>query len=72
MFDKLPNDRQVVEVRVENHDWQAATYQDGEFVDAYGMPLDPQKISNWRSPNGSLHSARGSTPRGNTPRGNTH
>ena len=61
MFDKLPNDRQMVEVRLENRDWQAATYQDGEFVDAYGMPLDPHKISSWRSPNGNLHSARGKT-----------
>jgi hypothetical protein len=49
MYDKLPNDRQAVEVCVDNHDeWQAATFQNGEFVDAYGMPLDRRHISNWR------------------------
>jgi hypothetical protein len=52
MFDKLPTDRQNVEVRVDNRDWEPATYVDGEFVDAYGMPLDSRKISSWRAPNG--------------------
>jgi hypothetical protein len=41
-------DRQVVEVRVANSDWQPATYTNGEFVDAYGMPLDRRRISGWR------------------------
>jgi probable HAF family extracellular repeat protein len=53
MYDKLPSDRQNVEVRFDNRDWQPATYVDGEFVDEYGMPLDSRKISSWRAPNGS-------------------
>jgi len=51
MFDKLPNDRQPIEVRL-GDEWQAATYQDGQFIDAYGLPLDAGKISSWRDPNG--------------------
>jgi len=54
MYDKeLPSDRQNVEVRLDDHDWQPATYVDGEFVDPYGLPLDRSKISSWRAPNGS-------------------
>jgi hypothetical protein len=52
MLDKLPNERQIVEVRYGN-DWQPATYVDGEFIDRYGMPLDPRKISTWRMPPGA-------------------
>lgn len=52
MFDKLPNDRQPIEVRLGN-EWQPATYQDGQFIDAYGLPLDARKISSWRAPNGT-------------------
>jgi len=55
MFDKLPNDRQPIEVRLGN-EWQPATYQDGQFIDAYGLPLDPRKISSWRAPNGMASS----------------
>jgi hypothetical protein len=51
MFDKLPNDRQPIEVRV-GDEWQPATYQDGQFIDAYGLPLDAVKVSSWRDPNG--------------------
>jgi len=46
--ERFPMDRQVVEVRVANSDWQPATYTNGEFVDAYGMPLDRRRISGWR------------------------
>jgi hypothetical protein len=38
----------VVEVCVNNREWLQATYQNGEFVDVYGVPLDLQTISNWR------------------------
>ena len=55
MYDKLPNDRQVVEVCVENREWQLATYENGEFVDAYGLPLDLSRISGWRAVDGSRH-----------------
>jgi hypothetical protein len=57
MLDKLPNERQLVEVRLGN-DWQAATYVDGEFIDMYGMPINPHKISTWRMPIG-LSNRRG-------------
>lgn len=46
--ERLPADRQIVEVRLGSGDWQPATFRDGEFVDAYGMPLDRRKVSNWR------------------------
>ncbi len=62
MFDKLPTDRQNVEVRFDNRDWEPATYVDGEFVDAYGMPLDARKISSWRAPNGSPNRVNTNTP----------
>lgn len=46
--DQLPSDRQAVQVKFDNSDWQPATYRYGQFVDVYGIPLDPQKISSWR------------------------
>ena len=46
--ERFPMDRQVVEVRVANGDWQPATYRNGEFVDVYGMPLDRRRIKGWR------------------------
>lgn len=64
MFDKLPSDRQNVEVRFDNRDWQPAMYVDGEFVDAYGMPLDSRKISSWRAPNGTPHRANAGVANG--------
>lgn len=51
MNDKLPMERQVVEVRLGNGDWQPATYTNGEFVDLYGMPLDRKRIAGWRPAN---------------------
>jgi len=67
MYDKLPSDRQHVEVRVGNRDWQPATYVDGEFVDAYGMPLDRHKISGWRDPS-RLTPNRPAAPQGGSNR----
>jgi hypothetical protein len=49
--DQLPSDRQAVQVKFDNCDWQPATYRYGQFVDAYGIPLDPEKISGWRPAN---------------------
>lgn len=48
MKDKIPMEEQVVEVCLANSEWQPATFKGGEFVDAYGLPLDRQEISNWR------------------------
>jgi hypothetical protein len=46
--EKLPMNQQIVEIRLGQGEWQPATFRDGEFVDAYGMPLDRRKISSWR------------------------
>jgi hypothetical protein len=46
--DKLPMDRQVIEVRLGTAEWQPAMFRDGEFVDMYGIPLERRKISSWR------------------------
>jgi hypothetical protein len=48
MYDKVPNDHQVVEVCVNNQEWLPATYQNGEFIDMYGLPMDRGLISKWR------------------------
>lgn len=55
MYDKLPEERQAVEVCLNNREWTPATYQDGQFVDVYGLPLDGKKISSWRGLDGSTH-----------------
>ena len=46
--DKLPMDRQVIEVRMGTDAWQPAMFRDGEFVDMYGIPLERRRISSWR------------------------
>jgi len=48
--ERVPADRQIVEVRIGN-EWQPATYTGGEFIDIYGMPLDRRRISSWRPVN---------------------
>lgn len=76
MKGELPMDRQSVQVKINDGDWQAAMYQDGQFVDLYGLPLDYTKISSWRpaggSANGSLAGNRDlrGTPRASSPRTN--
>ena len=46
--DKLPMDRQMIEVRLGNDTWQPAMFRDGEFMDMYGIPLERRRISSWR------------------------
>jgi hypothetical protein len=62
MKGELPLERQPVQVRLDNGDWQAAVYQDGQFVDLYGLPLNHRRISGWRpaggSPDGHASSTR--------------
>jgi hypothetical protein len=53
MKGELPMDRQAVQVKINDGDWQPAVYQDGQFVDLYGLPLDHGKISGWRPAGGS-------------------
>jgi hypothetical protein len=46
--DKLPTDRQIIEVRLGNDEWQPAMFRDGEFVDSYGLPIERKSVSSWR------------------------
>ena len=46
--DKLPMDRQVIEVRLGTDEWQPAMFRDGQFLDLYGIPLERRRISSWR------------------------
>ena len=56
LTERVPSDRQIVEVKVGN-EWQPATFMAGEFIDIYGMPLNRHKISGWRpvNPNAGNH-----------------
>lgn len=45
---ETPAERQHIEVLTSNGDWQTAYFRRGQFVDAYGLFLDPQKIARWR------------------------
>ena len=55
MKGELPMDRQAVQVKVDDGDWQPAVYQDGQFVDLYGLPLDHRKITSWRPAGGAVN-----------------
>ncbi len=54
MKGELPLERQAVQVKLNDGDWQSAIYQDGQFVDLYGLPLDHRKVSSWRAAGGSI------------------
>ena len=49
MHTELPAERQPVEVRFNADDWQPAVFRHGQFVDMYGLPLDSEKITDWRA-----------------------
>ena len=63
MNGELPVDRQAVQVKVDDGDWQPAVYQDGQFVDLYGLPLDHRKIKSWRPAGGAANGGGASEPR---------
>jgi len=71
MKGELPMDRQPVQVKVDDGDWQAAVYQDGQFVDLYGLPLNHRKITSWRpaggAANGSAAERRVMGPQAHSP-----
>jgi hypothetical protein len=46
--DKLPMDRQTIEVRLGTDEWQPAMFRDGGFLDMYGLPIERRRISSWR------------------------
>jgi len=53
MKGELPMERQAVQVKINDGEWQPAIYQDGQFVDLYGLPLDHRKITGWRPAGGA-------------------
>lgn len=55
MKGELPMERQAVQVQINDGDWQAAVYQDGQFVDLYGLPLDHRKVTSWRPAGGAAN-----------------
>ena len=55
MKGELPLERQAVQVQINNGEWQAATYQDGQFVDLYGLPLDHRNVTSWRPAGGTAN-----------------
>ena len=63
MKGELPMDRQAVQVKLDEGDWQPATYQDGQFVDTYGLPLDYRKITSWRAAGGGVNGGMGAEKR---------
>ena len=48
MTGNFPQDREEVEVRLDDRAWLTAVYRNGEFVDTYGLPLDSNRITSWR------------------------
>jgi hypothetical protein len=63
MKGELPMDRQAVQVKLNEGDWQPAVYQDGQFVDLYGLPLDHLKVTSWRPAGGSANGGAASDRR---------
>ncbi|MEO7432714.1 MAG: hypothetical protein ABIR62_11975 [Dokdonella sp.] len=49
MNGQLPVEGQNVEVKLVEGEWQAAVYREAKFVDLYGLPLEADKISEWRT-----------------------
>jgi hypothetical protein len=48
MNSPLPVEGQKVEVKLREGEWQAAVYREEGFVDLYGLPLDFDKVLQWR------------------------
>ncbi|MEO6690357.1 MAG: hypothetical protein ABIS07_10270 [Dokdonella sp.] len=48
MNKQLPIDGQTIQVKLKEGEWQQATYRDDNFVDLYGLPLEFDKIVEWR------------------------
>ena len=49
MNPESPREGQAVQVRIGDGAWQPATFRRGQFVDIYGLALDPQRISEWQA-----------------------
>lgn len=50
MNKQLPIEGQKVQVKLREGDWQDAVYRENHFVDLYGLPLDADKVLEWRAP----------------------
>jgi hypothetical protein len=48
MNNQLPNESQKVQVKLMEGDWQDAVFREKQFVDLYGLPLDADKVLEWR------------------------
>lgn len=48
MNKQLPIDGQTIHVKLKEGEWQEATYREDNFVDLYGLPLEFDKILEWR------------------------
>ena len=44
-----PTEGQRVEVRIGQGTWQPATFRRGQFIDIYGLVLDPLRVSEWQA-----------------------
>lgn len=44
-----PREGQHVQVRIGEGAWQPATFRRGQFIDIYGLALDPRRISEWQA-----------------------
>lgn len=44
-----PTEGQQVQVKLYDGQWQDATYRDGGYIDGFGLPLDPTRVSQWRA-----------------------
>ena len=64
MNSSLPIEGQQVQVKLKEGDWQEAVYRDDNFVDLYGLPLDFDKILQWRPASSSAHVNGGTQPPG--------
>jgi len=56
MTRERPQEGEAVQVKLNDGDWQPATYREGQFIDLYGLPLDSRKITRWQ------HAERSSLP----------
>ena len=45
-----PREGQSVQVRIGEGAWQPATFRRGQFIDIYGLVLDPRRVSDWQAP----------------------
>ena len=65
MQGETPREGQDVQVNLGGR-WQVARYRRGQFVDVYGLPLDPERITEWQGVEGPAQSQRDTLDEWNT------